>query len=114
MVEYIDGINITYFYGDSNEDELSTILSDNNIKVNKVEVYQIKYDAEKVEDSVEGVMFYSPLTIKSYLKENDSDKIAFCIGETTATEAKKKFKDVRVAKLPTVESIIDLVNENYT
>ena len=59
-------------------------------------------------------MFHSPLTIKSYLKENDSDKIAFCIGETTATEAKKKFKDVRAAKLPTVESIIDLVNENYT
>ena len=114
LVEYIDGIDITYFCGDSNEDELSTILSDNNIKVNKVEVYQIKYDAEKVEDSVEGVMFHSPLTIKSYLKENDSDKIAFCIGETTATEAKKKFKDVRAAKLPTVESIIDLVNENYT
>jgi len=114
LVEYIDGIDITYFCGDSNEDELSTILIDNNIKVNKVEVYQIKYDAEKVEDSVEGVMFHSPLTIKSYLKENDSDKIAFCIGETTATEAKKKFKDVRAAKLPTVESIIDLVNENYT
>ncbi|MCK0108354.1 hydroxymethylbilane synthase [Flavobacteriaceae bacterium S0825] len=114
LVEYIDGIDITYFCGDSNEDELSTILSDNNIKVNKVEAYQIKYDAEKVEDSVEGVMFHSPLTIKSYLKENDSDKIAFCIGETTATEAKKKFKDVRAAKLPTVESIIDLVNENYT
>jgi len=114
LVEYIDGIDITYFCGDSNEDELSTILSDNNIKVNKVEAYQIKYDAEKVEDSVKGVMFHSPLTIKSYLKENDSDKIAFCIGETTATEAKKKFKDVRAAKLPTVESIIDLVNENYT
>ena len=30
------------------------------------------------------------------------------------SKAKKKFKDVRAAKLPTVESIIDLVNEHYT
>ena len=68
LVEYIDGAEVTYFCSDSNEDELSTILTENNIKVNKVEVYQTKYEAEKVEDSVEGVMFFSPLTIKSYLK----------------------------------------------
>jgi hydroxymethylbilane synthase len=113
LVEYIDGIHITYFCSDSSEDELSTILSENNLKVNKVEVYQTKYEAKKVEDSIEGVMFFSPLTIRSYLKENDPDKIAFCFGQATANEAKKKFKDVRAAKLPTVESIIDLVNEHY-
>ena len=43
----------------------------------------------------------------------DRDKIAYCIGETTATEARKQFKDVRVAKMPTVESVIELVNEAY-
>jgi uroporphyrinogen-III synthase len=58
-------------------------------------------------------MFYSPSTVQSYLQENDADKIAFCIGETTAKEAKKRFKDVRVAKVPTVESVIELVNLNY-
>jgi len=58
-------------------------------------------------------MFYSPSTVNSYLQENDTSQIAFCIGETTAKEAKKHFKDVRVAKLPTVESVIELVNEHY-
>jgi uroporphyrinogen-III synthase len=94
-------------------DELPTILNDSNITVNEVEAYQTKYDAETLNDSVEGVMFYSPSTVKSYLKENDPDKIAFCIGTTTAAEAKKRFKDVRVAKVPTVESVIELVNEHY-
>jgi len=47
------------------------------------------------------------------MKNNEANKIAYCIGETTATEAKKHFKDVRVAKIPTVESVIELVNENY-
>jgi uroporphyrinogen-III synthase len=58
-------------------------------------------------------MFYSPSTVQSYMQNNKADKIAYCIGETTAAEAKKYFKDVRVAKIPTVESVIDLVNENY-
>lgn len=113
LVGYIEGAEATYFCSDLYEDDISTILSAHNIKVNEVEAYQTKYDAENVKESVEGIIFYSPLTVLSYLKENDPDKIAFCIGETTATEAKKKFEDVRIAKLPTVESIIELVNEHY-
>ena len=33
--------------------------------------------------------------------------------KTTAQEAKKHFKDIRVAKVPTVESVIELVNEHF-
>ncbi len=58
-------------------------------------------------------MFYSPSTVKSYLLQNNGERIAFCIGDTTAEEAKNHFNDVRVAKLPTVESVIELVNLNY-
>ena len=58
-------------------------------------------------------MFYSPSTVESFVRSNKSDIIAFCIGETTASEAKKHFKDVRVAKVPTVESVIELVNSHY-
>ena len=58
-------------------------------------------------------MFYSPSTVQSFLKQNDANGIAFCIGETTAEEAKKHFTDVRIAKVPTVESVIELINEHY-
>jgi hydroxymethylbilane synthase len=113
LVEYIDGNEVTYFCSDFGADDLSLILIDGGIKVNEVEAYQTKFDVEKIKDSVEGVMFYSPSTIQSYLKENDPDKIAFCIGDATAAEAKKRFEDIRVSKLPTVESIIELVNNHY-
>jgi len=113
LVEYIEGNEVTYFCSDAHVDHLLTILIENNIKVNKVEAYQTKYDAVKIEDFVEGIMFFNPSTIQSYLKENDSDKIAFCINETTALEAKKRFNDIRVAKVPTVDSLIELVNLHY-
>lgn len=113
LVDNIEGTEVTYFCSDLRLDDLPTILTDNNIVVNEVEAYQTKLDSVKLPESVEGVMFYSPSTIQSYKKENDVKGIAFCIGETTAKEAKKHFKDVRVAKVPTVESVIELVNQHY-
>lgn len=114
LVEFIDGTEVTHFCSDIRLDELSQTLEKNHIKVNEIEAYKTILDSEKINSAVEGIMFYSPSTVESFLEKNSADnKVAYCIGETTATEAKKHFEDVRVAKIPTVESVIDLVNENY-
>ncbi|WP_460220511.1 hydroxymethylbilane synthase [Psychroserpens sp. MEBiC05023] len=113
LVEYIDGTEVTYFCSDIRLDELPTILREHHINVNEITAYETKYDSIKLKDSIKGVMFYSPSTVQSYKQENDDDIIAFCIGETTAKEASKHFQDVRIAKVPTVESVIELVNEYY-
>ena len=113
LVEYMEGAEVTYFCSDIRLDALPTILAENHIKVNEIEAYQTKYDGLKVDDSVEAVMFYSPSTVESFVMKNKAEIIAFCIGETTAKEAKKHFNDVRIAKVPTVESVIELVNEHY-
>ena len=113
LVEFMDGTEVTYFCSDIRLDALPTILAENNIKVNEVEAYQTKFDGIKVDESVEGAMFYSPSTVESFVQKNKSNVIAFCIGDTTANEAKKHFNDVRIAKVPTVESVIELVNEHY-
>ncbi|GAA4802935.1 hydroxymethylbilane synthase [Litoribaculum gwangyangense] len=113
LVEYLEGTEVTYFCSDIRLDALPTILAENHIKVNEVEAYQTKFDGFKIEDTVEAVMFYSPSTVESFVEKNKDEIIAFCIGETTAKEARKHFNDVRVAKVPTVESVIELVNEYY-
>ncbi|MCL5126802.1 hydroxymethylbilane synthase [Algibacter sp. L4_22] len=113
LVEYMTGAEVTYFCSDIRLDALPTILSENNIKVTEIEAYQTKYDGVRVNDSVEAVMFYSPSTVESFTQKNKKQVIAFCIGETTAAEARKHFEDIRVAKVPTVESVIELINEYY-
>lgn len=113
LVDYMEGTEITYFCSDLRLDDLPKILEDNNITVNEVEAYKTVYSSLKVDESTEGIMFYSPSTVQSYILQNKAKKIAFCIGDTTAEEAKKHFKDVRIAKVPTVESVIELVNEHY-
>lgn len=64
-------------------------------------------------EAVEGVLLYSPSTVQSFLKKNTTNCTAYCIGETTAKEAKRYFNDVRIAKIPTIESVIEMVNEHY-
>ncbi|WP_282042354.1 hydroxymethylbilane synthase [Winogradskyella flava] len=113
LVEYMDGTEVTYFCSDLRLDDLPNTLAENTITVNEVEAYQTKFDADKVESNLDGVMFYSPSTVEAFLKQNRVNGIAFCIGETTAKAAKNYFEDVRVAKVPTVESVIELVNEHY-
>jgi len=78
-----------------------------------VVAYETKHAAIKVPDGVKRVLFFSPSGVESFLSKNTTDKkVAYCIGETTANEARKHFSDVRVAKIPTVESLIESVNFN--
>ena len=105
---------VTYFCGNLKRDELSQILTDNEIGVNEIEVYRTLQNTRKYEEKFDGIMFYSPSGIKSYLVDNKNrNVVAFCIGNTTATEAKKHFDKVEVAVLSTIESVIKLVNQYY-
>lgn len=114
LVDYMDGTQVTYFHGNLSLEDLPSILEENNIIVNKVEAYKTKLSGKAIPESVEGILFYSPSTIESYLLKNKPHQVAYCIGETTATEARKHFKEVKVANIPDVESVIELVNSKYS
>ena len=117
LAEYLSkemkGNSVTYFCSDLRLDTLSKILTENKIEVNEVEAYKTMYSPELVSESIDGVMFYSPSAVNSYLQKNTTDKVAFCIGASTAKEAQKYFEKVEVAQIPTVESVIELVNLHY-
>lgn len=104
---------VTYFCSDLRLDTLPDVLSKNGIHVIEVIAYKTMHSPELISNDIVGVMFYSPSTVDSYLKENSTDKVAFCIGESTAKQARKYFERVEVAQLPTVESVIEMVNLHY-
>lgn len=110
LVDYVEGLEVTYFCSSIRLDELPDILRKNNITVNEVEAYETKYSPVKVPDGVKRVLFFSPSTVESFMMENIAGKrVAYCIGETTAKEARKYFKTVHVADMPSVDSVIKLV-----
>ncbi|MBT7704619.1 MAG: hydroxymethylbilane synthase, partial [Polaribacter sp.] len=117
LAEYIaketDIKMVSYFCSDLRLDVLPSYLQENNVVVNEIEAYKTMLSSVKMTASVSGVLFYSPSGIDSYLKDNNTDKIAFCIGETTAVKARKHFDNVQVAKMPDVDSVLALVNSHY-
>ncbi len=117
LAEYLSkemkGDSVTYFCSDLRLDTLSKILTENKIEVNEVEAYKTMYSPELVSESIDGMLFFSPSAVNSYLQKNTTDKVAFCIGASTAKEAQKYFEKVEVAQIPTVESVIELVNLHY-
>ncbi|KQC30493.1 uroporphyrinogen-III synthase [Flagellimonas eckloniae] len=96
-----------FLCGNMRREELPEILSKNNIRYAEVEVYKTHLEIRKFNRSFDGILFFSPSGFKSYAQENSILKsMAFCIGSTTAAEAKKYTDQIIIANKPTVENVL--------
>ena len=105
----------TFFSGNLRRDVLPTTLKENEIIFNEIEVYETDETSKKIKDKLNGILFFSPSAVESYLKLNTiKDEICFCIGETTAEALEeKKIKNVIIADKPSVENVILEVIQHY-
>lgn len=114
LKEELKGEEVTFFCGDKRRDELPNILEQNGIKVHEVIAYQTLLTPNSLAKNYDGLLFYSPSGIESFLQKNEvKSEVAFCIGSTTSNEAKKHFDKVVEAKLPSVESVLESVNSHF-
>lgn len=118
IVDNHGDLDFTFFCGDKRLDDLPDYLRKNQVSRKEVIVYKTHYKSAPVTDKMDCVLFFSPSAVKSYLKENKPDPIAFCpvafcIGQTTAMEANKHFKRVETAPNPSVRNVVELVNKYY-
>lgn len=105
----------TFFCGNLRRDVLPKALKENGIRFNEIEVYQTHLTPKKIPNKLDGILFFSPSAVESYLKLNTlKNEMCFCIGETTAAALEnKKVKNILIAEKPTVENVITAVIEYY-
>jgi uroporphyrinogen-III synthase len=104
--KYLDE-QFTFFCGNERRDELPAILKKNNVNFDEIEVYKTKLKPKQFEREFDGILFFSPSGVKSFVSENKLNKsIAFCIGTTTASEAKKYTNNIVIANKPSIENVI--------
>jgi len=103
----------TFFSGNLRRDTLPDFLKEANITFNEIEVYETHLKPQKINTPVDGILFFSPSAVESYLKDNKIKKeICFCIGNTTAEALENTTKNIIIANQPTVENtIIQCINE---
>lgn len=96
-----------FLSGNKRRNELPSILEKNNIRYKELVVYDTFLKPEKFERTFDGLLFFSPSGVTSFVQKNNLvETTCFCIGETTAQEAKKYTDKIIIAKKPTVENVL--------
>ncbi|WP_343622968.1 uroporphyrinogen-III synthase [Flavobacterium lindanitolerans] len=96
-----------FFSGSLRRDTLPEALQKANISLKEIEVYETILTPQKINGPVDGILFFSPSGVQSYLKENTiENQSCFCIGTTTAEPLEQLTDKIIIAKQQTVENVI--------
>ena len=100
--------DIFYFFcGNKRLETIPKGLKEAAINFSEIETYKTTLNPSRFERQFDGVLFFSPSGVQSFVSENKLEKsIAFCIGTTTAAEAKKYTENVVISNATSIESVI--------
>lgn len=105
--------SFTFFSGSLRRDTLPILLENANVAFNEVQVYDTQLTPHKITVPLDGLLFYSPSGVESYLRENTiTSEACFCIGTTTAQALQGISDNIIVANQPSIENVIVQVR-NY-
>ena len=99
--------HIAFFAGNLSRNVLPDAMNRASIVFDEYLVYQNEESSVKIEAKTDGILFYSPSGVKSYLKQNTiTNQMCFCIGTTTADALKGITENIVIANQQTVENVI--------
>lgn len=112
IVSAYAGESFTFFSGSQRLEDLPSQLSQAKIDWNETEVYQTTLTPQKIDAVLDGILFFSPSSVESYLSANEmTNQTCFCIGPTTAKALENRTQKVVIANQPSVENtIIQAIN----
>lgn len=112
--EEFSQLQFTFFCGNIRKETLPNILKENKIELNEIVVYKTKLKPHKISVKIDGILFFSPSGIKSYLLENEiKNEICFCIGNTTAETLNGKTNNIIIAKKHKIEAVLKACMKYY-
>lgn len=108
------GRHFAFFSGNKRRDELPETLTQAGVAFTETKVYDTLPAPQKMNAKFDGLLFFSPSAVESYLIENTiTDETCFCIGETTAAALKGITENIVVAHKPSIENVIVQVRNYY-
>ena len=106
--------SFTFFCGNIRKNTIPNYFQQNKIAYNETIVYETKLKPHQTKEPFDGVLFFSPSGVNSFLEKNSlKNRICFCIGTTTAKALENRTKNIVIASQPTVEHVINEVIKYY-
>jgi uroporphyrinogen-III synthase len=107
IIKEYAGESFTFFSGSMRRDTLPDALANAGIGANEIEVYETVLSPQKINAPLDGILFFSPSGVESFLKENSiGNAVCFCIGNTTAAALEDITPTIVIANKPTVENVV--------
>lgn len=107
--------SFTFFSGNLRRNELPSVLTEGHIDYNEIKVYETALTPHKITAKPNGILFFSPSAVASYIKENTiTNEACFCIGNTTAAALSGITNNIIVANKPSVENVIVQVRNYFS
>jgi uroporphyrinogen-III synthase len=104
--KYLDK-SFAFFCGKTKLDTLPQFLKEKKVPHQIIEVYETLEKPIKIAPKMDGILFFSPSGVSSYVKENKiTNEICFCIGNTTVKAIEPYSKNSVLANQPTIENVI--------
>jgi uroporphyrinogen-III synthase len=107
---------INFFCGDQRRDELPSLLKNNGINVNEIEVYHTKEVVHQIEKKYDGILFFSPSAAVSFFNSNKLPEgtLLFAIGKTTAATLASRTKNtVLLTDLPGKDKLVKKMMDHF-
>jgi uroporphyrinogen-III synthase len=108
------GKTFTFFCGNIRRNTIPNFFKEKQIAFEEVIVYKTKTHSKAISENFDGILFFSPSAIASFLEKNElKNETCFCIGTTSAKVLENKTKNIVIASKPTLEHVIDVVIQFY-
>lgn len=106
--------SIAFFSGNIRSNTLPDAMTRSAIVFEEYCVYENSEKTVRIDAKTDGILFFSPSGVRSYLKQNIlSGQICFCIGTTTAEALKDYTGRIIIAKQQTIENVIIQCIKHY-
>lgn len=114
ITEHYSDRNFIFFSGNLRHDTLPDTFKKEDIPFEEICVYETILTPHRITDKADGILFFSPSGIESYLQKNDiTDEVCFCIGSTTAKALEDITKNTIITEKPSVENVLYEVKEYF-
>lgn len=102
---------LVFFCGKRRLPVLANNLLQAGITLEEITVYETFLMSHKINELFDGIIFFSPSAVESYLKENRilSETKLFSLGPSTTSALKKHSSNIEQATFPNEASILDKI-----
>lgn len=99
--------SFVFFSGNLRREILPDSLTLAKVRFEEIEVYETILTPQAINSKPNGILFFSPSAVESYLQANIiTDETCFCIGKTTAEPVEKITSHCIIANQPSIENVI--------